>query len=84
LGERGVSRGPRPATRENAAGLTARELDVLRLLADGLRNVVIAERLFVSRRTVEHHVSAILAKLGVQSRGEAVAEGRRLGLVQDR
>jgi DNA-binding CsgD family transcriptional regulator/tetratricopeptide (TPR) repeat protein len=82
-GVRNVPRGPRPSTRGNRAQLTARELDVLRLLADGLRNGAIAERLFVSPRTVEHHVSAILAKLGVQSRGEAVAEGRRLGLVQD-
>jgi DNA-binding CsgD family transcriptional regulator/tetratricopeptide (TPR) repeat protein len=79
-----VPRGPRASTRANAAALTARELDVLRLLADGLRNTVIAERLFLSPRTVEHHVSSILGKLGVQSRSEAVAEAGRLGLLQDR
>jgi DNA-binding NarL/FixJ family response regulator len=83
LGVRGVARGPRPSTRANPAALTAREVEVLRLLADGLRNAAIGERLFLSPRTVEHHVSAILAKLGVHSRGEAVAEARRLGLLQD-
>jgi DNA-binding CsgD family transcriptional regulator len=83
LGVRAVARGPRPSTRANAAALTAREIDVLRLLADGLRNAAIGERLFVSPRTVEHHVSAILGKLGVQSRGEAVAEAGRLGLLRD-
>jgi DNA-binding CsgD family transcriptional regulator len=83
LGARDISRGPRPSTSANAAALTARELEVLRLLADGLRNTAIGERLFLSPRTVEHHVSAILAKLGVQNRGEAVAEARRLGLLQD-
>jgi len=77
-----VSRGPRPATRANAAALTARELDVLALLADGLRNAEIAERLFLSPRTVDHHVSAILRKLRAKSRGEAVAEAGRLGLLQ--
>jgi DNA-binding CsgD family transcriptional regulator len=83
LGVRGVARGPRPSTRANAAALTAREFDVLRLLADGLRNAAIAERLFLSSRTVEHHVSAILGKLGVDSRSEAVAEAGRLRLLQD-
>jgi DNA-binding CsgD family transcriptional regulator len=84
LGVRGVARGPRASTRSNGAALTARELDVLRLLTDGLRNAAIAERLYVSRRTVDHHVSAILRKLGVRSRGEAVAEAGRLALLQDR
>ena len=78
-----MPRGPRPSTRRNEARLTARELEVLRLLADGLRNAAIAERLFLSPRTVDHHVSAVLRKLNVQSRGEAVAEAGRLGLLQD-
>jgi predicted DNA-binding protein (UPF0251 family) len=55
---RNVPRGPRPSTRRNEARLTARELEVLRLLADGLRNAAIAERLFLSPRIVDHHVSA--------------------------
>ena len=65
--------------------LTARELEVLALVADGLRNADIADRIFVSTKTVDHHVSAILRKLGVRTRGEAGAEALRLGLVaQDR
>ena len=59
-----------------AAGLTARELEVLPLLVEGLRNAEIAERLIVSSKTVDHHVSAILTKLGVPSRAEAVAMAR--------
>jgi DNA-binding CsgD family transcriptional regulator len=78
-----VPRGVRASTRANAAALTARELDVLRFLSDGARNATIAERLFLSSRTVEHHVSSILGKLGVRNRGEAVAEAGRLGLLQD-
>lgn len=81
LGERRLRRGPRTQTRENSAGLTARELEVLPLLAEGLRNAQIAERLVVSHKTVDHHVSAILRKLGVRTRGEAAAEGVRRGLL---
>jgi DNA-binding CsgD family transcriptional regulator/tetratricopeptide (TPR) repeat protein len=83
-GVRGVARGPRRSTAANAAHLTDRQVDVLRLLADGLRNADIADRLFLSRRTVDHHVSAILRALDVRSRGEAVAAAARLGLLQDR
>jgi DNA-binding CsgD family transcriptional regulator/tetratricopeptide (TPR) repeat protein len=83
-GVRGIAKGPRRATRANAARLTQRELDVLELLAEGLRNAEIGERLFLSRRTVDHHVSAILRKLGARTRGEAAAAAARLGLLEDR
>jgi DNA-binding CsgD family transcriptional regulator len=80
-GVRAVRHGPRAATRDNAAGLTRREVEVLGLVVEGLRNGQIAERLFLSERTVGHHVSAILRKLGVASRGQAAAEAARLGLL---
>jgi DNA-binding CsgD family transcriptional regulator len=79
-GVRGVRVGPRPSTRRNPAGLTARELDVLALVSEGLRNREIAEQLFLSEKTVDHHVSAILRKLGAETRGQAAAEATRLGL----
>jgi DNA-binding NarL/FixJ family response regulator len=60
--------------------LTAREREILALVAEGLRNAEIAQRLFVSPRTVDNHVSAILRKLGAASRGEAVRNAARLGL----
>jgi len=81
LGAKGVTRGPRRATRENAAGLTPRECEVLELLAEGRRNAEIAQQLFLSRRTVDHHVSALLRKLEAGSRVEAIASAQRLGLV---
>jgi DNA-binding CsgD family transcriptional regulator/tetratricopeptide (TPR) repeat protein len=84
-GARGLPRGPRLETQENPAGLTRRELEVLRLVAQGLRNVEIAERLFLAEKTVDHHVSAILRKLDVHTRGEASAEAVKLGVAgQDR
>ncbi len=76
---------PRHAGAPNAvhpSGLTAREVDVLRLLAAGLRNSEIAAQLVLSSRTVDHHVSAIMRKLGAQSRGGAIAAAVRLGLVE--
>ena len=79
-GARGLPRGPHRATRENPANLTARELEVLALVADGSRNADIAARLFLSEKTVAHHVSAILRKLGASSRAEASAEAVRRGL----
>jgi DNA-binding CsgD family transcriptional regulator len=72
-GVRGVPRGSRMFTRRHPHGLTRREAQVLELLAEGLRNSTIATRLFLSTKTVDHHVSAILTKLGVSSRAEAVA-----------
>ena len=61
-------------------GLTAREGEVLRLVADGRSNGQIAETLFISRKTASVHVSNILSKLGVSSRGEAAALAHRRGI----
>jgi len=77
-----VPRGPRAATRENPAGLTRRELEVFTLLARGLRNADIAERLVLSPRTVDHHVGAILRKLGVSTRAQAALAATRLGVLE--
>ncbi len=68
-----VPRGPRGTAQSNPAGLTARELDVLRLLVEGLTDAEIAARLTLSERTVGHHVSAILRKLAVPTRSRAAA-----------
>ncbi len=74
-----VPRGPRSATRANPAGLTARQLAVLELLREGRTNAEIAARLVVSVRTVDHHVAAILVKLGVRSRREVDEAASHLG-----
>jgi DNA-binding CsgD family transcriptional regulator/tetratricopeptide (TPR) repeat protein len=80
LGARSIPRGRRPSTRANPRGLTAREMDVLRLVAAGLPNHRIAARLFVSPRTVDHHVSALLGKLGVSRRSDAAAAATQAGI----
>jgi DNA-binding CsgD family transcriptional regulator/tetratricopeptide (TPR) repeat protein len=79
-GHRHVPRGPTRATAANPAGLTGRQVEVLELLAQGLSNPEIAARLSLSAKTVEHHVSALLAKLEVGSRRQAAAAARRLGI----
>jgi DNA-binding CsgD family transcriptional regulator len=86
LRKRGFShlpRGPRRATTANIAGLTARQAEVLSLIEQGLSNAEIAARLTLSPKTVDHHVSALLDKLGVSSRGQAAALAHRLQLGPD-
>jgi DNA-binding CsgD family transcriptional regulator/tetratricopeptide (TPR) repeat protein len=79
-GVRNIPRGSHERTRQNPHQLTRRQLQVLALLAEGCRNAEIASRLFVTEKTVDHHVSAVLEKLQVRSRGEAAAVANRLGL----
>jgi DNA-binding NarL/FixJ family response regulator len=76
-----VSDAPRPASQ---LGLTRREIDVLRLVAEGRSNSAIAQSLVISPKTVSVHVSNILAKLEVGNRGEAAALAHRAGLLDDR
>jgi DNA-binding CsgD family transcriptional regulator len=81
-GIKGIPRGMRKSTRSNTALLTEREMDVLKLLKDGLQNKEIASKLFISAKTVDHHISAILFKLDVNSRVKAVTEAARLELIK--
>lgn len=80
-GVRGIPRGPRASTQENPAGLTTRQMEVLSLMSDGCTNAEIAERLFISSKTVDHHVSAILAKLDTHTRSEAVSVALQSNLI---
>jgi DNA-binding CsgD family transcriptional regulator/tetratricopeptide (TPR) repeat protein len=80
LGIHSVPAGPRTATRAHPLGLTRREHEVLDLICAGLTNAEIAARLFISAKTVDHHVSAVLAKLGAPTRGAAASQAARLGL----
>jgi DNA-binding CsgD family transcriptional regulator/tetratricopeptide (TPR) repeat protein len=79
-----VPRGPRSTSRGNPALLTGRELEVLQLLADGLSNADLAQRLYLSEKTVGHHVSAVLRKLGEPTRSRAVAAALRRRLIAPR
>jgi DNA-binding CsgD family transcriptional regulator len=81
LGLRAIPAGARSSTRADPAGLTRREREVLELVCAGHTNDEISGRLFISVKTVDHHVSAVLAKLGVPTRRVAAAEAHRLGLV---
>ena len=80
LGMTAIPRGPRRATLADPAGLTTREREVLALLSEGLPDREISQRLFISERTVHHHVSAVLAKIGVSSRTAAAREATRMGI----
>ncbi|MEP6491713.1 MAG: AAA family ATPase [bacterium] len=78
---RKIPRGDRASTRRNPARLTTRQLEILALVCEGRRDAEIAAQCFLSTKTVGHHVSAILGKLGVRSRGEASAAARALGIL---
>jgi DNA-binding CsgD family transcriptional regulator len=80
-GVRGIPRGPRATTRANPGQLTDRQLEVLALLAEGLTNAEIAARLYLSQRTVDNHVAALLTRLGVGSRHDALVVAASLGLL---
>jgi DNA-binding NarL/FixJ family response regulator len=84
LRERGLSRVParrRATTVANPSGLTSRQLDVARLVASGLPNAELAQKLYISPRTADHQVSAVLTKLGLGTRREVVRRASELGLV---
>jgi DNA-binding CsgD family transcriptional regulator len=81
LGIRSIPAGARTATKAHPRGLTAREQQILELLSQGQSNDEISASLFISVRTVEHHVSAILGKLGVTTRKGAAREALKLGLI---
>ncbi len=81
-GIRSIPRGHRESTRFNPALLTNRELDVLQLLKAGMPNKGIADTLFISAKTVDHHISSILSKLEVKSRAQAVHEALRLEILK--
>ncbi|WP_189334201.1 ATP-binding protein [Actinoplanes ianthinogenes] len=80
-GVTGVPRGPRRPTAAHPAGLTARQAEILTMLADGSSNADIAAKLTLSRKTVEHHISALLGKLGAANRGQAIVIAHRRNLV---
>lgn len=82
LGIRNIPRGIRQTTRSNPAYLTTRELDVLQLLKEGLQNKEIGERLFISAKTVDHHLSSIFLKLGVNSRARAVNQAIEMDVIK--
>jgi DNA-binding CsgD family transcriptional regulator len=81
IGIKKIPKGPRKSTKENPAGLTGRQMDVLKLLTEGLSNSEIASKLYISSKTVDHHISAILSKLNLHSRTEAAAFAQSSGML---
>ncbi len=81
-GIKNIPRGIRQSTRSNAAFLTGREMDVLQLLKEELQNKEIAAQLYISAKTVDHHISSILFKLDANSRSKAVTQATRMGILK--
>jgi len=81
-GMKSIPRGIRKTTQSNPAQLTTREMDVLQLMKEGLRNKEIAAKLFISAKTVDHHVSSIFVKLDVNSRAKAIQEAAQLDIIK--
>src|SRR5262249_52718466 len=81
LAIRSIPAGPRTATRKHPLGLTRREREVLELICARHTNAEIAQKLFISVKTVDHHVSAVLAKLGAPTRRAAASPAAKLGLI---
>jgi DNA-binding NarL/FixJ family response regulator len=79
---RQFTRVPRPSPPESIGELTARELEVFRLIAGGLSNAEIGERLYITDTTVKTHVTHVLQKLGLRDRVQAVVLAHRAGLVE--
>jgi DNA-binding NarL/FixJ family response regulator len=72
-GIKNIPKGPHQSTKENPAGLTGRQMEILNLVAKGLSNSEIGNKLYISERTVENHISGIFTKLNIHSRTEAAA-----------
>ena len=81
-GIKSIPRGMRKNTLSNPALLTAREIDVLQLLKQGMQNKEIAAALYISAKTVDHHISSLLFKLDVNTRSKAVQEATRLQILK--
>jgi DNA-binding CsgD family transcriptional regulator len=81
-GVKNIPRGKRLSTRSNVAQLTSRELDVLQLLQTGMQNKEIADKLFISAKTVDHHISALFLKLDVSTRVKAVNAALKLEILK--
>lgn len=82
LGIKHIPRGIRKSTRSNIAFLTGREMDVLQLMKEEMQNKEIAAQLYISAKTVDHHISSILFKLDANSRSKAVTEAIRIGILK--